>query len=60
VLGAAALAAVGSGVLGSLAEAAELVPVDRRVEPQRDDAWRQTEHDRWRAFVQATEALDRD
>ena len=33
VAGAAALAAVGAGVIGSLAEAAELLPVDRRVEP---------------------------
>jgi glycerol kinase len=51
VLGAAVLAAVGSGTIGSLAEAAELLPVDRTVEPQRDDAWRATEHERWRAFV---------
>ena len=33
VLGAAALAAVGAGMIGSLAEAAELLPVDRVVEP---------------------------
>ena len=58
VAGAAALAAVGAGLLGSLAEAADLLPVDRRVEPQRDDAWRTAEHDRWRAFVAATAALD--
>ena len=58
VLGAAALAAVGSGTIGSLAEAAELLPVDRRVEPQRDDAWREAEHARWRDFVTATVALD--
>ncbi len=58
VLGAAALAAVGSGVLGSLEEAAELLPVDRSVEPRRDDAWRDAEHARWREFVQATAALD--
>ena len=32
--------AVGAGVIGSLAEAAELLPVDRRVEPRRDEAWR--------------------
>jgi glycerol kinase len=51
VLGAAVLAAVGSGTIGSLAEAAELLPVDRTVEPQRDDAWREAEHERWRAFV---------
>jgi len=58
VLGAAALAAVGSGVIGSLSEAAELMPIDRRVEPQRDDSWRTSEHERWREFVRATAALD--
>jgi glycerol kinase len=58
VLGAAALAAVGSGVIESLAEAADLLPVDRRVDPARDDDWRAREHDRWRAFVDATAALD--
>jgi glycerol kinase len=58
VAGAAALAAVGSGMLGSLSEAAELLPVDRKVEPRRNDAWRTAEHDRWRAFVAATAALD--
>jgi glycerol kinase len=51
VAGAAALAAVGAGAIGSLAEAAELLPVDRRVEPRHDDAWRAAEHERWRAFV---------
>ena len=45
------LAAVGSGTIGSLAEAAELLPIDRTVEPERDDAWRAAEHERWRAFV---------
>jgi glycerol kinase len=57
VAGAAALAAVGAGVLGSLAEAAELLPVDRRVEPQRDGVWRTAEHERWRAFVAAAAEL---
>jgi glycerol kinase len=57
VVGAAALAAVGAGVLGSLPEAAELLPVDRRVEPRRDDAWRVAEHDRWRRFVAAAAEL---
>jgi glycerol kinase len=59
VLGAAALAAVGSGTIGSLPEAAELLPVDRSVEPRRDDAWREAEHAGWHEFVQATAALDR-
>jgi glycerol kinase len=57
VAGAAALAAVGAGVLGSLAEAAELLPVDRRVEPRRDTTWRTAEHERWRAFVTAAAQL---
>jgi glycerol kinase len=57
VLGAAVLAAVGSGTIGSLAEAAELLPIDRSVEPRRDDAWRAAEHERWRAFVQAAAEL---
>jgi glycerol kinase len=57
VAGAAALAAVGAGVLGSLAEAAELLPVDRRVEPRQDAAWRTAEHERWRAFVAAAADL---
>jgi glycerol kinase len=58
VLGAAILAGVGSGTFGSLGEAAELIPVDRTVEPERDDGWRRAEHERWRAFVEATAALD--
>jgi glycerol kinase len=57
VLGAAVLAAVGSGTIGSLAEAAELLPVDRSVEPRRDAAWRAAEHERWRAFVAAAADL---
>jgi glycerol kinase len=44
VAGAAALAAVGAGVLPSLIEAADLLPVDRRVEPTRDAQWRAAEH----------------
>ena len=58
VLGAAALAGVGAGVFASLAEAAELLPADRRVEPERDETWREREHERWREFVEATAALD--
>jgi glycerol kinase len=57
VLGAAVLAAVGSGAIGSLEEAAELLPVDRTVEPRRDDAWREAEHARWRAFVEGAAEL---
>jgi glycerol kinase len=58
VLGAAALAAVGSGTITSLVEAAELLPVDRSVEPSRNADWRAAEHERWREFVAATAALD--
>ncbi|HET8592836.1 MAG TPA: FGGY family carbohydrate kinase [Solirubrobacterales bacterium] len=58
VLGAAALAGVGSGVIGSLTDLPEMLPADRRVEPQLDDEWRTSEHERWREFVKATEALD--
>jgi glycerol kinase len=59
VAGAAALASVGAGVLDSLAQAADLLPVDRRVEPSRDERWRETEHERWRAFVAAAAELGR-
>ena len=58
VLGAAALAGVGADVIDSLADLPEMLPADRRVEPERDEEWRFTEHARWRKFVQATEALD--
>jgi glycerol kinase len=58
VLGAAALAAVGAAVFDSLADAAELLPVDRTVPPRRDADWRTAEHQRWREFVAATAALD--
>ena len=58
VLGSAALAAVGSGVIASLSELPEMLPADRSVEPQRDQAWRDREHERWRDFVRATAALD--
>jgi glycerol kinase len=57
VAGAAALAAVGASVIESLGAAAELLPVDRRVEPARDDAWRSGEHERWRRFVGAAADL---
>jgi glycerol kinase len=57
VLGAAALAAVGAGVIPSLTDAAELLPVDRSVEPATDDDWRSGEHERWRAFVRGAAEL---
>jgi len=57
VLGAAALGGVGAGVFSSLAEAVELLPIDRSVEPQADEAWRTREHERWKAFVLAAAEL---
>ena len=50
--GAAALAAVGAGLIDDIAAIADLVPTTSRVEPQRDDAWRASEHEAWRQFVQ--------
>jgi glycerol kinase len=58
VLGSAALAALGSGVIDSLDQLTDLLPADRRVEPQQDDSWRTAEHESWKAFVKATEPLD--
>ncbi len=57
VLGVAALAAVGAGILDAVEAIAPLVAVSRRVEPVRDDASRGREHERWRAFVRAAGAL---
>jgi glycerol kinase len=50
--GSAALAAVGAGLLGSVADIAGLVPTTGRVEPERDGEWREREHEAWRRFVQ--------
>jgi glycerol kinase len=58
VLGAAALAGVGAGTIASLTDLPDLLPADREVGPERDDAWRQAEHESWRRFVEATAALD--
>jgi glycerol kinase len=57
VLGAAVLGAVGAGVFSSLEEAAELLPIDRSVEPQADADWRTREHERWKAFVRGAAEL---
>ena len=54
VAGAAALAAVGAGLLGSVAEIADLVPITRRVEPRPGVAER---HADWRGFVEASKGL---
>jgi glycerol kinase len=57
VAGAAALAAVGAGLIGSTAEIAERLPAGERVEPRRDEAWRAAEHAAWREFVERAAAL---
>jgi glycerol kinase len=57
VLGAAVLGAVGAGVIPSLEAAAELLPIDRSVEPRQDDDWRAHEHERWKAFVRGAVEL---
>jgi glycerol kinase len=49
--GAAALAAVGAGLLPSIADIADLVPTTSHVDPQADGAWREREHAAWREFV---------
>src|SRR5512139_1060336 len=59
VLGAAALGGVGAGVIGSVTDLPEMLPADRRVDPERDQSWRSAEHERWREFVRATAALGR-
>jgi hypothetical protein len=38
-------------------EIAERVPVGERVEPARDDAWRERAHADWREFVQRASLL---
>jgi glycerol kinase len=55
--GAAALAAVGAGIWSSTKEIAERVPLGERVEPKRDDAWREVGHEEWRTFVERAAEL---
>ena len=57
VAGAAALAAVGAGIWKSTLEIGERIPTGDRVEPERDDAWREREHAAWRAFVEKAAEL---
>ena len=56
-LGAALLAGVGAGVFASIADAAKLVPVAKRVSPERDAAWRAEERTAWREFVERAAEL---
>jgi len=55
--GSAALAAVGAGLWPGTAEIAERIPAGDRVEPEKDDGWRSTAHEEWRAFVERAAAL---
>jgi glycerol kinase len=55
--GAAALAAVGAGVLGSTGAIGDLIPVGERVDPERDERWRAEAHAAWRTFVERAAEL---
>jgi glycerol kinase len=55
--GAAALAAVGSGLWGSTREIADRIPAAERVEPRRDTEWRAAARAQWRGFVERAAAL---
>jgi glycerol kinase len=49
--GAALLAGLGAGVFGELGEAGSLLEIEGRLEPTRDDAWRNAQYERWQEFV---------
>ncbi len=55
--GAAALAAVGAGVLSSTLEIEDLIPTGEAVKPQADEGSRAAAHAEWRAFVEQAAAL---
>jgi glycerol kinase len=55
--GAAALAAVGSGIWGSTQEIAERVPAADLIEPRRDARWRAAQRAEWRSFVEGAASL---
>ncbi|HUA03500.1 MAG TPA: FGGY-family carbohydrate kinase, partial [Solirubrobacteraceae bacterium] len=55
--GAAALAAVGSGVWGSTLEIEDRIPSGECFQPQRDPKWRAAAHAEWRSFVERAAAL---
>jgi len=48
---------VGAGIWGSTLEIGERIPTGDRVEPERDDAWREREHAAWRTFVEKAAEL---
>jgi glycerol kinase len=55
--GAAALAAVGSGMWSSTLEIEDRIPSGQRFQPQRDAQWRVAAHADWRGFVERAAAL---
>jgi glycerol kinase len=55
--GAAALAAVGAGILPSTRAIGEVIPTGDRVEPGRGADWREAAHADWRAFVERAAEL---
>jgi glycerol kinase len=55
--GAAALAAVGSGIWTSTLEIEDRIPAGERFEPQRDAGWRTAAHADWRTFVERAVTL---
>jgi glycerol kinase len=55
--GAAALAAVGSGMWSSTLEIEDRIPSGEHVQPQRDAQWRAAAHADWRSFVERAAAL---
>jgi glycerol kinase len=55
--GAAALAAVGSGMWSSTLEIEDRIPSGERFQPQRDAQWRAAAHADWRGFVERAAAL---
>lgn len=54
VRGAAALAAVGAGLLADTADIAALTAAGPAIEPRTDATWRREAHGRWRRFVQVS------
>jgi glycerol kinase len=55
--GAAALAAVGAGLWDSTLEIGECIHAGEKVEPRREQAWRERAHAQWRDFVERASAL---
>ena len=50
--GSAALAAVGAGIWSSTEEIGERIEAGEALQPEADDAWRQSGHAEWREFVE--------